>query len=139
MTEGDGGSGKAGQVQPLRELHGVAVSRAGEIVSLAVKKRGTCGNRGEQNGRVLHLAQNLGAEEIAVGAGLRELIERNWISKGCKRKILAQHRADLIFVAGDAVAEQIADHRAEEKPPQVECAIESFNPEGFNSEATLGE
>src|SRR5712692_5246196 len=88
-----GTTGKAGQVQPLRELHGVAVSRAGEIVSLAVKKRGTCGNRGEQNGRVLHLAQNLGAEEIAVGAGLRELIERNWISKGCKRKILAQHRA----------------------------------------------
>src|SRR5260370_26872728 len=33
-------AGKAGQVQPLRKPHGVAVARAGEIISLAVTKRG---------------------------------------------------------------------------------------------------
>src|SRR5713226_4819320 len=41
----DGRAGKAGQVQPLRKPHGVAVARAGEIISLAVTKRGTRGNR----------------------------------------------------------------------------------------------
>src|SRR5260370_41494108 len=76
-AEGNGRAGKAGQIQPLRKPHGVAVARAGEIISLAVMKRGTRGNEREQNRRVLHLAQNLGAEKIPVRPGLHEFIEGN--------------------------------------------------------------
>jgi hypothetical protein len=45
------------------------------VISLAVTKRGTRGNRREQHGRVLHLAQNIGAEKIPIRAGFGELIE----------------------------------------------------------------
>src|SRR5204862_4401602 len=64
--DGDGRAGKTSQVQPLGESHGVAVTRAGEVVSLAVAEGGACGNRGEQDGRVLHLAKNLGTEKIPI-------------------------------------------------------------------------
>src|SRR5256886_6756129 len=85
-----------------------------------------CGNRGMQNGRVLHLAEDFGAEKIPIRAGFHELLERHWISGGCESEILAQHRADLIFLAGDAVTEQMTDHGAKEKPPQIERAIETI-------------
>jgi hypothetical protein len=45
------------------------------VISLAVTKRGTGGNRGEQNGHVSHLAQNIGTEKIPIRAGFRESIE----------------------------------------------------------------
>src|SRR5690242_16180063 len=37
------------------------------------------------------------------------------------------------------MTEQIANHRAKEKPPQIEGAIEAVQPERFDCEATLGE
>src|SRR5207245_5663609 len=79
-NDGNGGAGKTAQVQPLGESHGVAVTRAGEVVSLAVAEGGACGNRGEQDGRVLHLAEDFGAKKIPIRAGLHELLERHWLS-----------------------------------------------------------
>src|SRR5439155_10472419 len=126
-------------VQPLRKSHSVAVSRAGEVVSLAVAEGRTCGDQGEQYGRVLHLAENFGAKEIPIRAGFHELLERDWISGGCESEILAQHRADLIFLAGDAVTEQMTDHGAKEKPPQIERAIKAMQAKGFDDEAAVGQ
>ena len=138
-ADGNGCAGKAGQVQPLRKPHGVAVAGPAMVISLAVTKRGAGGNRGEQHGRVLHLAQNIGTEKIPIRAGFGELIQCNWMSRGRVSEILAKHRADFIFVAGDTVPEQIADYRAKEKPPQIERAIEAIQMEGFDGEAALGE
>jgi len=76
-ADGNGCAGKAGQVEPLRKPHGVAVARPGMVISLAVTKGGTDGHRGEQNRSVSHLAQNFGAEKIPIRAGFRELIEGN--------------------------------------------------------------
>src|SRR5713226_2132568 len=45
----------------------------------------------------------------------------------------------MSFVAGDAVPEQIADHRAKEKPPEIKRAIESIQPKRFDGEASLAE
>ena len=106
---------------------------------MTVAKSGTGGNRGEQNRRVLHLAKNVGAEKITLGAGFRELIECDWISRSRARKILAQHRADLILVAGDAVLDQVTDDRAKEEPPEIESTVEAVQPEGFDREASLAE
>ena len=125
-ADGNGCAGKAGQVQPLRKPHGVAVARAGKVISLAVTKRGTVGNWQEQDGCVPHLAQNIGAEKIPILAGFGELIECDRISGGRVSEILAKHRADLTFTAGDALAKQVTDHRAKEKPPQIKRAIESM-------------
>ena len=47
-------------------------------------------------------------------------------------KIFAQDRADLFFLAGDGFAEEMADHGAEEKPPEFESAIEAVEAEGFD-------
>ena len=85
------------------------------------------------------MAENLGAKEIPIRAGFHKLFERDWISGSCESEILAQHRADLIFLAGDAVTEQMTDHRAKEKPPQVERVIEAEQAEGFNGEAAACE
>src|SRR5712664_1965681 len=137
--EGNRCAGKAGQVQPLRKPHGVTVARAGEIISLTMKKRGTRGNRREQDRRVVHLAQNLGAEKIPIRAGVREFIECNRISRGRAGEILAQNWAGFILMAREAVLEQIADHWAKEKPPKIECAIESIQTEGFDVETSLDE
>jgi hypothetical protein len=82
-----------------------------------VPKRRARGNRRKQNRRVLHLAQDFGAEEISFRARLHELLEGNRISGIGVGKIFAQHRADLIFVPGNAVPKQIADYRAKEEPP----------------------
>ena len=40
MANWKGDPREAGQVEPLRKPHGVAVARAGRIISLAVMKRG---------------------------------------------------------------------------------------------------
>jgi len=42
----------------------------------------------------------------------------------------------LIFIVSDAVLEQIANHRAEEKPPQVERAIEALKSKRFDEKAS---
>ena len=98
-----------------------------------------CGNRGEQNARVLHLAENFGAEKIALRAGFHEFFEGDWISGSCECKVFAQHRADLIFLARDAVLNQITDYRPKEKPPQIECAIEAMQAEGFDGEPAVAQ
>src|SRR5260370_21483246 len=102
-------------------------------------KRGTPGNSRKQNRRVLHLPANLGPEKIPLRASLHELLEGNRTFGMCAREILEQNRTDLIFVAGEAVPEQIANHRAEEKPPQIERAVESLDPKRFDDEAALAE
>ena len=139
MTDRDGRAGKAGKVQPLRKAHGVAVSRAGKIISLAMAECRARGNWGEQNRRVVHLAKNFGAEKIAVGAGFCELVEGDRISRGCAGEIFAQHRADLIFVASDTALDQVSDHRAKEKPPPFESAIKTAKSKWFEGEAAIGE
>src|SRR6266851_4129857 len=112
MTDWDGRAGKACEIEPLRKAHGIAVSDAGPIVSFTMTKRGTRGNRRKKNRRVLHLAQNLGAEKIAIRAGFRELFECDWSFGICVREVFAEHRADLVFMSSDALANQIANHRA---------------------------
>src|SRR5260370_42033416 len=97
-------------------------------------KRGTPGNWRKQNRRVLHLPENLGPEKIPLRASLHELLGRNRTFGICAREILAQHRTDLIFMAGDTVPEEIANHRAEEKPPQIERAVEALEGEAFEGE-----
>ena len=49
----------------------------------------------------MHLAQDFGAEEIAIGAGFQELRKCDWWPGGCVGEIFAEHRADLFFLAGD--------------------------------------
>src|SRR5260370_40064622 len=117
MRDWDGRAGKACQIQPLRKAHGIAVSDAGPIVSFTMTKRGARGNRREKNRRVLHLAKNFGAEKIAIGAGFHEVFECYWSFGIRVREVFAQDGADFVFMASDALANQIANHPAEEKPP----------------------
>jgi len=76
-TERDGGAGKTGEIQPLRVAHGVEISRAGAVVSAAMEKRGRRGNWGEKDGDLLHLAEDFCAQQVALGAGFDERIERD--------------------------------------------------------------
>ena len=81
-AERDGGARETGEVQPLRVAHGVAISSAGVVVSAAMEERGSGGDWGEEDGDVLHLAQDFCAEQVALGAGFDEGVERDGAA-GC--------------------------------------------------------
>src|ERR1700682_5714721 len=117
-SERDGGAGETGEIQPLRAARGVEISSAAAVVPAAMKERGSGGNWGEKDGELLHLAQNFCAQEIALGAGFDEGIEGDGAPSCCLREVFAEHRADLIFHAGDSFAEKVANHGAEEEPPE---------------------
>ena len=138
-TDWDGGAREVGEIQPLRIAHGVQISRAGAVVSAAMEERGTGGNWGEKDGDLLHLAQYFCAQEVALGAGFDEGIERDGAGGCGVRDVFAQHGADLIFLAGDGFAEEMANHGAEEEPPEFESAIEAVEAERFGSETLVGE
>src|SRR6267142_1182042 len=138
-TDGDGGAGETGEIQPLRTAHGVEISRAGAVVSAAMEESGSGGDWGEKDGDLLHLAQDFCAQEIALGAGLDEGIERDGSAGCCVSEIFAQHWADLSFLAGDSLAEEMTNHRAEEEPPEFESAVEAIEGKWFESETLIGE
>ena len=138
-TERDGGTGETGEIQPLRIAHGVEISRAGAVVSRAMEERGAGGDGREEDRDLLHLAQDFCAQEIALGAGLDEGIERDGFARYCVGKIFAQHWADLIFLAREDFAKEMANHGAEEEPPEFESAIEAVEAKGFKSESLIGE
>ena len=75
-ADGDGSAGETGEIEPLGKTHGVAIARAGVVVSFAVAKSGRGGNGREKNGDAVHLMENFFSDQIAFGAGLDELIER---------------------------------------------------------------
>src|SRR5260370_35839450 len=106
MRDWDGRAGKACQIQPLRKAHGIAISDAGPIVSFTMTKRGIRGNRRKKNRRVVHLAQNVGAEKIAIRAGIHKLAERNRTSVGCAGAIFPQEGADLGLRASDSLSDE---------------------------------
>jgi len=138
-TERDGGTGEAGEIQPLRIAHGVQVTRGGAVVSGAMEESGAGGDWGEKDGDLLHLAQDFCAQEVALGAGLDEAIERDGAAGCGVGKIFAQHGADLIFLAGDGFAEEMANHGAEEEPPEFESAIEAVEAKRFETETLVDE
>ncbi len=57
----------------------------------------------------------------------------------CIWRRIAQHGADLIFLAGDGFAEEMANHRAEEEPPEFESAIEAVEAKRFESKTLVDE
>jgi hypothetical protein len=77
ITGWDGGARETGEIQPLLVAHGVEISRAGAVVSAAMEKRGRRGNWGEKDGDLLHLAEDFCAQQVALGAGFDERIERD--------------------------------------------------------------
>src|SRR6267142_271331 len=89
-TDGDGGAGETGEIQPLRTAHGVEISRAGAVVSAAMEESGSGGDWGEKDGDLLHLAQDFCAQEIALGAGLDSFIEAGAERDLLRAKILRQ-------------------------------------------------
>ena len=119
--------GKSCQIEPLGIAHGVAIAmvRAGMPGAFAVAESGSGRNGRKQNRDVLHLAENLGADKIAPRACVQDLVERWRSFQFGDRKIFAQHRADLIFVAVDRWTKQMRDQRTEEEPPQIDRAIET--------------
>ena len=72
LAEGEREARESGQVEPLAEAHGVAivVRIAGPVVALAVAERGLCGYRREKEAEVFELPEQIGAEEIALHAGI---------------------------------------------------------------------
>ena len=138
-TSWDGGTGETGEIQPLRVAHGVEISRSGAIASSAMEEGGAGGDRREEDGDLLHLAQDFCAQEIALGAGFDEKIEGDGTAGCCVREIFAQHRADLSFLAGNSFAKEVADHWTEEEPPEFESAIEAIEAKRFESEALVDE
>ena len=138
-TERDGGTGETGEIQPLRIAHGVEISRAGAVVSRAMEERGAGGDGREEDRDLLHLAQDFCAQEIALGAGLDEGIERDGFARYCVGKIFAQHWADLIFLAREDFAKEMANHGAEEEPPEFDSAVEAIERKRFESETLADE
>jgi hypothetical protein len=45
----------------------------------------------------------------------------------------------LIFLPGDGFAEEMANHGAEEEPPEFEGAIEAVEAKGFKSESLISQ
>ena len=82
-AKGDGSAGETGEIEPLRETHGVAIAGAWVVVSFAVTEGGRGRNRGEKNGDTVHLAQDFFAKEITLGTCPHELIERGGDWGGC--------------------------------------------------------
>lgn len=80
-ADGNRSAWETSEIEPLGKTHGVAVAGAGDVVSFAVAEGGRGGNGGEKNGAAVHLAEDFLAEEIALGAGLHELIERERIAR----------------------------------------------------------
>ena len=72
--KGRDNAGKAGEIQPLAEAHGVSiiVRIAGAIIAGAVRESGGGGNGREKNGDIAELAKEIGAEVIAFGASIHE-------------------------------------------------------------------
>ena len=68
---------ESGEIEPLRETHGVqvAVRIAGPIVAGSVFESRRCGNRGEQNRDIAQLPEERGTDEVAVEAGFLEGFE----------------------------------------------------------------
>jgi len=100
-------TGEAGEIEPLAEAHGVAivVRLAGRVVPGAVMEGGFGGHGGKQDGRVAELAENGGADLIAIGTGFLEGFESNR-GIGCSGlEIMPEHRAESRFVALGIAAE----------------------------------
>src|ERR671924_1432105 len=137
-ADGDGSARETSEIEPLGKTHGVAIAGAGVVASFAVAEGGRGRNGRQKDGDIVHLAEDFLAEKVALGAGLDELIEREWIARGGDGKIFAQHGAqlgaELGFVVSEIRVEQTGDYRAEEKPPEFESAIEPNEFDWFNKE-----
>ena len=75
---------------------------------------------------IAELAKEVGAKEVALGAGFHERIQRDFWFGGGDGEIVFEHRAEAIFLAICVVTNHIRNDRAEEKPPEFEGAIELF-------------
>ena len=138
-TDGDGGAGETGEIQPLRIAHGVPITRCGAVVSFAVEESGARRDRREQDRDLLHLAQDSCAQKVALGAGFDERIERDRAAGCCVREVFAQHRADLVGLADDGFGKEVANYGAEEEPPEFDSAVEAIEGKRFESETLADE
>src|ERR1700730_478322 len=121
-------SGKAGQVQPLRMAHGIAIAvlLSGAPVALAMSEGGGQRNGRAQDRYVLHLVEDVGAEHVALRARLQELLERHGTRRLGRRQVFTQHGTHLIFIAAEGRTEQMGDGRPEEEPPEIDGAVETL-------------
>ena len=127
-AHGQGKTGKASEIKPLAEAHGIAivVGLAGNVIALTVLERRFGGDSGKKNRDIAELAKNGGAGEIAGGAGFLEGVESDrWLGLN-RPEVGDEHRAQERFIALCRLADEPADHGPEEKPPQFEGLLQIF-------------
>ena len=146
--DGNGEAGESGKIEPLRVAHGFAVAAnffgrtlAGPRTpsSFSVSKGGRGGNRRQENVEALHRLENACALEIASGAFVDEFEHSEWRFHASRFEIIQKNWAELRFFSSDLLREELRDGRAEEKPPELESAVEIVELEWFDVEAGLFE
>lgn len=85
------------------------------------------------------MAEQAGADGIALGAGGHEGIGGERRFGRSDYKIVAQHRAEQVLVAGRGLPNQMGNYRTEEEPPEFEGAIEFGERDGFDAIAEIAE
>src|SRR5215470_12315678 len=104
-----------------------------------MRERRSRTNWGKENWDVFHCLEDAGAFEIARGAFRNEFEHGEWRFCAGHIQIIEKNWAKQRFFPGELCLEQLGDDRAEEKPPEVEGAVEAVKFERFDAEAGLFE
>src|SRR5258708_28049010 len=122
--------------------HGVAKSRAWLVVAFAVAKCRCAANRRKQNWRIAHGMQNLCAFAVARRAHSDEMLHgHRWCRRRifCGLQIILKNWTEQMLTVSNLCGKKLADHGAEEKPPEIEHPLQIVQPKWFQNEALVGE
>lgn len=136
---GDGKAGETGEIEPLRVAHGFAITRAGTPIAFAMAESGRGANWGQKNGDVFHCFEDAGALEIASRGFCDEFEHRGRCFRARGFQIIQKNWAELRFFSRDLLHEELCDDWTEEKPPEIESAVEIVEPEWLDAETCLFE
>lgn len=121
--------------------HGVevAVGIPAAIAAGTVEEGGGSGDRRKKDGDFAELTKQGSADEIALDAGFLEGFEGDsWLGLRCF-EITFEHGTKQRFLADRELPEEIADHGAEEKPPESEGLLQIFQFNWFDAIVEIAE
>ena len=96
-------------------------------------------NRGQENRDVFHRFEDAGAFEIAGRGFCDEVQHRRWRFRARGLQIIQKNWAELRFLSSNLLREELRDDGPEEKPPEIESAVEIVKAEWLYAETGLFE
>jgi len=119
--------------------HGFAIAGRRAPCPFAVAECWRGRNRGQKNRDVFHRFKDAGAFEIAGCGFCDEVQHRRWRFRARGLQIIQKNRAQLRFLSSDLLREELCNDGPEEKPPEIESAVEIVKPEWLDAEIGLFE